>query len=427
MLQGHLTSAQVLACGWRVAPSVSSVWAATQGAYRFLHNPRVLLPTLVKPLLEVARTTVPESCDRYVLAIHDWSLLRYRRHHSKTDRMTVKGLKWGEGYELHSCLLVDDRAGNPIAPVSLSLHTAEGAHCTRSRQVRPILSVLDEIDPVMTFVEKQALAKPAVHILDAEADSAAHYRLWSRHAGRYYLVRADDRLVEFLGVEQKCSQVHKTLKKQGRFRHARDVLYRRQPARQYVAEASVRLLRPGQQNRANGSRMRVAGPPLALRLVLSEVRSEQGKVLATWYLLTNVPPEVEAATLALWYYWRWRIETFYKLLKSAGMNLEQWQQASAGALVRRLLIACMACVIVWNLARDTTPEAAATRDLLIRLSGRLIERGKRFTEPALLSGLWILLQIHEALTIYDADTLQRLAAFALPNPRAGPSPASKDV
>lgn len=427
MVQGHLTPAQALACGWRVAPSVSSAWAATQGAYRFLHNPRVSLPTLMKPLLEVARTAVPETCDRYVLAVHDWSLLRYRRHHSKADRMTVKGNSWADGYELHSCLLVDDRAGNPLAPVSLSLHTAEGAHCTRSKQVRPVLSVLDEIDPAMTFVEKQALARPAVHIIDAEADSVAHYRLWSTHAGRYYLVRADDRLVEWTGVEQKCSQVQKTLQEQGVFSHSREVLYHRRPAQQYVAEASVRLLRPGQQNRADGSRARVPGAPLALRLIISEVRSEQGEVLATWYLLTNVPSETDSATIALWYYWRWRIETFFKLLKSAGMNLEQWQQKSAGILLRRLLVACMACVVVWKLARDTTPEAAETRDILIRLSGRLIERGKRFTEPALLAGLWVLLQIQEALALYDVETLQRLAAFALPNSRAGPPPASKDV
>jgi hypothetical protein len=427
MVQGHLTPAQALACGWRVASSASSAWAATQGAYRFLHNPRVLLPTLVKPLLEVARTAVPETCDRYVLAIHDWSLLRYRRHHSKADRMTLKGKAWAEGYELHSCLLVDDRSGNPLAPVSMSLHTAEGAHCTRSRNVRPIRSVLDEIDPVMTFVEQQALARPAVHILDAEADSVAHYRLWSQHAGRYYLVRADDRLVELAGVEQKCSQVHKALQEQGVFRHSREVVYHRQPAQQYVAEASVRLLRPGQQNRADGSRARVSGAPLALRLIIAEVRSEQGEVLATWYLLTNVPLEVDSSTIAIWYYWRWRIETFFKLLKSAGMNLEQWQQESAAALLRRLLVACMACVIVWQLARDTTPEAAESREFLVRLSGRLIERGKRFTEPALLAGLWVLLQIQAALTRYDVETLQRIAAFALPNSRASPTPASKDV
>ena len=30
-----------------------------------------------------------------------------------------------------------------------------------------------------------------------------------------------------------------------------------------------------------------------------------------------------------WYYWRWKIESFFKLLKSAGQQLESWQQPSA--------------------------------------------------------------------------------------------------
>jgi hypothetical protein len=33
--------------------------------------------------------------------------------------------------------------------------------------------------------------------------------------------------------------------------------------------------------------------------------------------------------VALWHYWRWRIESYFKLLKSAGLQLEEWQQATA--------------------------------------------------------------------------------------------------
>ena len=77
----------------------------------------------------------------------------------------------------------------------------------------------------------------------------------------------------------------------------------------------------------------VPGPPLPLRLVISEVRDQQGNLVAVWFLLTNVPDAVAAETMALWYYWRWRIERFFKLLKSAGQHLEQWQQDTAGANV----------------------------------------------------------------------------------------------
>ena len=43
---------------------------------------------------------------------------------------------------------------------------------------------------------------------------------------------------------------------------------------------------------------------------------------ARWLLLTNLPASVQAATVALWYYWRWRIESFFKLLKGAGAEFE---------------------------------------------------------------------------------------------------------
>lgn len=423
MVCGHLSPAQQLACGIRAAPGDGSTWAATQAAYRFLNNPRVSLPALAGPLLEVARAQVPQSCGRYVLAFHDWSLGKFRRHHSKKDRQQVKGRDWKEGYELHCCLLASDLTGDPLAPVAMSLHAAEGAHCSRSYEVRPIQSVLDELDPVMTFVEWQDFGKPAVHIHDAEADSVAHYRLWSEKPGRLYLVRADDRLVEYQGKELKASVVHKMLKKAKKFRYSREVLYHGKPAQQWVAEVPVRLLRAGQQNRADGSRRRISGPPLSLRLIISEVRNKRGRVLATWYLLTNVPADVDTATIALWYYWRWQIETYFKLLKSAGFNLEDWQQKTAGAIIRRLLVVSMACVIVWQLARDESPEGEETRRVLIQLSGRQMKRSQPFTAPALLAGLWILLQIQYALTDCDLEQLQQIAHAV--TPRAGP--ASKDV
>jgi IS4 transposase len=82
----------------------------------------------------------------------------------------------------------------------------------------------------------------------------------------------------------------------------------------------------------------VAGEPVPLRLVVSQIRDGAGRVLAQWLLLSNVPAEVEAGTLAQWYYWRWRIESFFKLLKGAGRQLEAWQQHRAMAVAKRLLV-----------------------------------------------------------------------------------------
>src|SRR5262249_18075211 len=159
----------------------------------------------------------------------------------------------------------------------------------------------------------------------------------------------------------------------------RDVTYKGHAAVQHVAEAEVVLARPAWRHRRRGGRevnRRVPGAPLRLRLVVSRGCDATGKTLAVWHLLTNLPGEVDAATAALWYYWRWRIESYFKLLKSAGQQVERWQQEGGAALARRLAVAAMACALVWRLERQQTAEAATLRGLLVRLSGRQMKRGR---------------------------------------------------
>lgn len=184
-----------------------------------------------------------------------------------------------------------------------------------------------------------------------------------------------------------------------------------------MAEAPVRLLRARQRNRPlSNDRQRVPGEPLPLRLVISEVRCDQNQLLATWYLLTNAPPEVDASTIALWYYWRWNIEQFFKLSKSAGVQAEHWQQESADAIASRLLVACMACMVVWRLARNTCPEATAARRLLVRLSGRQMKRGVESTLPAMMAGLWTLLAMMQTLEEYPLEDLRAMAHVVFGQP-----------
>jgi hypothetical protein len=120
-------------------------------------------------------------------------------------------------------------------------------------------------------------------------------------------------------------------------------------------------------------------------------------------------------------YWRWNIESFFKLLKSAGMDVEAWRQTTPAAIARRLLVASMACVLVWQLAASTTPPAKEMQHLLVRLSGRQMRYNKPFTKPALLTGLWVFLAMLHTLEQYTPNELRRLADFTLPLLRAGPT------
>jgi hypothetical protein len=412
---------QPVASGIHAVGSTTQAFAVTQGAYRFLNNDRVSLPQLAQQAIDLGRQEVGSTCDQYVLVAHDWSQLMYPEHTSKRDRVALSSRKVPEGYELQTALLVSDRNGSPLAPVVMSLRAGDGVHCSRTAYVRQPLSPLDELDPTMTFIERQGLSLPLVHIVDAESDSVAHYRQWSTRPGRLFLVRADDRLAESAGHEQRFSQLHQQLRNQGEFRHVREVHYHGRRAEQWIAEVPITLTRAGQRNRPNSKDCRrVPGPPLPLRLVIAEVRDEHDQPLAVWYLLTNVGEHVDAATITLWYYWRWQIEKYFKLLKSAGTNVEMWQQDTAAAIARRLWIASLACVAVWQVARSTQPKADEARQFLVRLSGRQMKRKVPFTMPAMLAGMWVLLAMLDALQTYTIDQIREFAEVALPHRRPPP-------
>lgn len=402
-------------------PSTAGAFASAQAAWRFFGNPRIGLPALMEPLLDAGRQAI--ACDRgaYALVLHDWSLLHFSGHASKPDRVPLtQSRDWG--YELQAALLASSDCGRPLAPLSLSVRAADGVHCSRWGRVRPPQSQLDELEPVMEFVERQRLDKPAVHIIDAEADSVGHYRRWLRTSGRFFVVRADDRVVQHEGQKRRFSAVLSLLWDRQALRRIREVTCRGRTGQQWVAETTVVLTNPARPHRRDGQpRRSIPGEPVTLRLVISQIRFPDDSAPPTvWFLLTNLPADVDAPQVALWYYWRWEIESYFKLLKSAGQHLEQWQQESAAALARRLLVASMACVVVWQLARDESSEAVQLRDILIRLSGRQMKRGCAFTMPALLAGLWSLLAMFSILEQHELTDLQRLATLVLTPPRAGP-------
>jgi len=413
-----------VAAGLHADPSLNRSFAATQAAWRFYGNDAVTLPQLAGPLIECAGLDVPGACDERTLVVLDWSNLHYCDHDAKADRIELAHAR-DLGYELLTALAVSDRDGAPIAPLCLDLRAAGGVHSTRADAPLKVKSALDGLAPVMEHVAAMALpwGRKPLFVIDREADSVGHYRTWNR-AGREYLVRADDeRLVLHEGEERRLDQVARLLRRREAFAQARPVEFKGRPAEQFIAEATVVLHRPARTHRVNkrtgeAKHKNIAGEPLPLRLIVSEVRDELGKVLARWLLLTNLPASVPAATVALWYYWRWRIESYHKLLKGAGQEIQCWQQETPEALAKRLSVAAMACVIVWRLAHDERPEAAELRDVLVRLSGRQMKRGKKvrgFTEPALLAGLGVLIPMLLLLQQYDLDDLRRLATAVLPN------------
>ena len=411
LVLSHMRAASPLAAGCAGLPDKGRAFAATQAAWRFHTNARVTLPALAEPLRDAGRDRVGTTTSPFALLIHDWSKLAYA---DKPDVVTLTHSN-DVGYELTTALLVSADDGAPLAPMELHCLTADGVLSTRPR-VRAA-GHLEQVLPTMAASGTWGLSKPLLHVIDREADSIGHYRRWHR-AGHRFLVRVDDRHVLWDGTRCRLSDIRRSLGRGRYFRQAGEeggASYRGGPATLFIAETEVVLDRPA-KTKINGRSTAVPGMPLRLRYVLTQVRDATGQTLAEWMLLSNAPREwATTEQLARSYYWRWRIESFFKLLKSHGHHLEQWQQESGPAVARRLLVAAMACVVVWQLAHDDSAAALEFKDALVRLSGRQVKKKTLHTAPALLAGLWVLLSMSALLERTDPKKLIKfLAPLAFP-------------
>jgi Transposase DDE domain len=408
LVQSHMRHAPKLAAGIATLPGVGSAWTCTQAAWRFLNNDRVSLSSLVEPLRQEGRERANASGAPFVMLVHDWCKLTYRHPARKRDLAQLTH-ETDVGYELTTALLVSADDGSPLAPMEMHLKTGQTNLSTRTPAPRRV-NHLEQILPTMKASQSWGVTKLLLHVIDREADSVDHYRRWDK-AGHKFLVRGDDRRVKWQGKSRLLSEIRTQLREDRMFRQVGEARHHGQPAQLWVAETEVVLHRPAKKN-VKGKKYERAGRPLSLRFIAVQLRDERGQmILAEWLLLTNLPAELGTAELlARCYYWRWRIESFFKLLKSHGLELEQWLQETGRAIARRLLIAAMACVVVWKLQADESPKAIELKNVLVRLSGRLTKRSRPHTTPALLAGLWVLLSTVSLLEHYPLHKLKQLAA-----------------
>jgi hypothetical protein len=421
----HAHAVNAVVTGLSALPGTAQPMAATRAMSRLLNHEGIPFQALVEPAQDAVRSELADRPCRFALVVHDWCMFNFSKHASKHDRY-VRSHEADSGYELGTALVVDAADGRPLGPMEFRLRTADGMLSTRVGGSALPPGHVDELDETMAAADQWGLGRTPIHVIDREADSVGHHRRWHA-AGRRFLVRADrERVVLHEGRPRKLADV--AAAQAGCFADVLDaegrpevLTIREGTGRVRAAEAAVVLHRPARHNTgaktAGGSKkqVEVPGPPLPLRMVVTRVVGETGTVLAEWWLLTNVAREdADAATIGRWYAMRWRIETYHKLLKSAGMNAEAWQQETGAAFLRRLCVASMACLTVWHLQRDESPAASRLRTILVRLSGRQMKHRVESTAPALLAGLERLLAIDDLMRIEDLDEVLDLARRQLP-------------
>jgi hypothetical protein len=414
LVQEHMKSSNRDAAGPALKAGENQAFSATQATWRFLSNPNIGLVDLIEPLREVGRQAAGRCRSNYVLLAHDWCKIDYKSHSSKKDLRQITH-EHDVGYEMSTSLLIDGANGASIAPMQMHLKTGKAVHSTAVSPPALDAHRLDELTPTMDESRQWGLDRQIVHVIDREADTLGRIRQWQK-AGHLFLVRCDDRRVDWNGQNHLISEIEDHFDREILFEPCGEAKFHGKTVIQEVAETEVVLYRAHSEV-INGEKQQVSGDPVKVRLVVTRLLDENDYVLAQWTLLCNVfDGAVSAHQVALWYYWRWLIETYFKLLKSHGQELEQWQQQSGESIARRILVASMACVAVLQLQNDSSAQATETKRLLVRLSGRQMKYGVESTPPALLAGMMVLLSVTDVLESSDVDIgqLKRIAKKALP-------------
>jgi len=385
-------------------------YSQAQDAWRFYNNENVDIESLNNPILENGVEQINKECDKYLLVAHDWSSISYRNHTAKKDCIIEKRSNSknaiSKGYDLQSSLAISDKTGKPITPLVHNLKTKDKIFSTYDNNIDMNLTHLNELNHRIAHIDNNLkIEKKIVHIIDREADSVGFFRGFKE--GQFFIVRAVDRQnVEYKG--EKISQ--KELSKKMDFgEYVKSIEYKKKKVKIYVNSVDIEITRDSfiKEVDKNGkiTKRKKKGEAVKCRFVVERLIDEENNTLATWLLLSNLKEDIDAKTIGLWYYYRWNIETYFKLLKSSGFNLEKWQQESAIAIFKRLLIASYCCLLVWQIEHSSQENILEIRRFLVKISGRLIGREKVSTSPALLAGIWTFLSTMDILELYDIEKL----------------------
>ncbi len=345
-----------------------------KGYYRFIDQPDDSAVTMENILLPHRQQTVRRmQAQRTVLCIQDGSTLDYTAL-SECEGLGVTGKNQtgakSQGLQMHTTLAVTDE-GLPLgvlraqcwAPVSRSEDQRKSNEIPKEekKSYRWIEGLRDSMSAAADIPNTRV-----VSVMDREADIFDLFDQWRKGSHVDLLVRArhNRRTVE----GRKIFDIVRATEPQVRFQ----LHVSRQSAR---PKKSKQKARPGRSERSaevalRWQRVEVRPPsthkgsaPVTLRVVhIVEEEPPEGVKPLEWFLLTTIKitSSEEARQCLTWYCLRWRIEDFYRTLKT-GCRILELRHKTAERLKRAIAINS---VIAWRIMLMTllgreTPETCA--------------------------------------------------------------------
>jgi hypothetical protein len=364
-----------------------------EGVYRFLANSRVTPVKILAPHIAATRTRAGGGD---VIVAHDTTELGFGGLTQRDGLGLVGTANTRQGFFAHFALAVSaDEARSPLGVVGLKTFTRDHKRSSIPKTERdrdPDASESRKWTEVA--VEAHRALPNAIHVMDREADSFTVLARLAAARIRYVI-----RLCRDKRVEGSDELLFRTAELRGTLRLTRSVpLSRRRPhasstkrrqhpprserdARIEISAAALRLPRPSRPRYATGY-----PDHLDIHVVtVLEVDAPAGEEPVCWRLVTTEPIDTQAQVAAIVdaYRARWRIEEFFKALKT-GCAFEKRQLESLRTLVNALAVFA---VVAWRLlllrsVARTNPSCPAT-DVLTTEQVDLLQRVAQMRDPAL--------------------------------------------
>ncbi|MCK5796512.1 MAG: IS4 family transposase [Deltaproteobacteria bacterium] len=345
-------------------------WAETKAAYRFFQNENVG----VEGIMAAHRRKTAARAAGYdtVLAIQDTSFFVYTSH-AKTAGLGKMSLKKGAhvseifsvGLVMHACLAVT-LDGVPLGLLdqkifARKLRPESERRRTGGKRLQDMLPVEEKESyrwlEALTATHTSAGGVRVVTVCDREADfydffkhadgleapllvRASQNRTVNRRTR--YAKKGVAKLWDHMGRQPVAGACLVEVPRRAKTKHCGERQAR--TAAVNVSFASFTMNPP----RNNAKHRSEELPDLQLNAVLLREESPpEGDEPVEWMLLTNLPvaSSEEACEMARWYNLRWRIEMYFKVLKS-GFRVEACRLASAERLARYLAVMS---VVAWRL------------------------------------------------------------------------------
>lgn len=342
-------------------------WAETKAAYRFFQNENVDAREILAA--HRRKTAIRARKHKTVLAIQDTSYFVYTSH-ARTGGLGRMSLKKGKNIEkiysngliMHTCLAVTTE-GLPLGLLDQKIFARKlrQKRTGKGRKPHDLLPVEEKesyrwLEALMNT--KEALDDTGViTVCDREADFYDFFKL-SDQIGSAVLVRANtnrkiNRKSRYAqkGVVKLWDHVRKQ-REAGSFtidipRREKSKHCKARDARTAVVSVRFGFFRfNSPQNYIKHGREELCDIDMYAVYVL-EHNPPDGEEPVEWMLLSNLPVRSfdEACERVFWYSLRWRIEMYYKVLKS-GFRVEACRLGHAERLTRYLTVMS---IVAWRL------------------------------------------------------------------------------